>query len=411
MRIRLRRRTGFKAFLQKLQYNFDKRYLFLGAGAAALVTAIILMIVLIPSRHEAALGKMAFSVSTEGIIVRSEKLYQMDVNGKAELTVEEGQSVVAGEEIAVVYSSDYSESALNDLKNCRVKILDYLRNNMLKNILNKDLSDMDAQIDDLNAEIHEMIVSGETGDLLKYERELRNLMDERQTFLREQVNVDTQLQEYYDEEAALLAGIQGWQKSSTAESNGVVSFYFDGAESVLTPENMKKMSIAEITSILNGTSYYTLTDSTTSRPLYRLVDKNNWYVIVISDVEIPEFESKDTAFQVTFGGSDTGTYTAKATDMRKDGKQYVYYFHFEDDISKLLIARNVDLTISMEYVGVIVPENAIRTKNDQKGIYIKNSENNREFIPVEILINSEGYAIIQAIDLTASLTEGTTLLY
>ena len=411
MRKRLRRRTGFKAFLQKLQYNFDKRYLFLGAGAAALVTAIILMIVLIPSRHEAALGKMAFSVSTEGIIVRSEKLYQMDVNGKAELTVEEGQSVVAGEEIAVVYSSDYSESALNDLKNCRVKILDYLRNNMLKNILNKDLSDMDAQIDDLNAEIHEMIVSGETGDLLKYERELRNLMDERQTFLREQVNVDTQLQEYYDEEAALLAGIQGWQKSSTAESNGVVSFYFDGAESVLTPENMKKMSIAEITSILNGTSYYTLTDSTTSRPLYRLVDKNNWYVIVISDVEIPEFESKDTAFQVTFGGSDTGTYTAKATDMRKDGKQYVYYFHFEDDISKLLIARNVDLTISMEYVGVIVPENAIRTKNDQKGIYIKNSENNREFIPVEILINSEGYAIIQAIDLTASLTEGTTLLY
>lgn len=411
MKRRAGKRTNFKAYVQKLHYNFDKRYLLMGIGGVLLVALVVLMIVLIPTRHEAALGKMAFSVSTEGIIVRSEKLYQMDVNGKAELTVEEGQSVTKGEEIAVVYSSDYSESTLTDLKNCRAKILDYLRNNMLKNILNKDLSDMDAQIDELTVKIHDMIANGETGNLLKFERELVNLMDERQTFLREQVNVDTQLQEYYDEESALLAGIQGWQKSSTAESDGVVSFYFDGAESVLTPENMLKMSVSEITSILDGKSYYTLTDSTTSRPLYRLVDKNNWYVMVISDVQIPEFETKNTSFQVKFGGSDTGSYTAKVSEFRKDGKQFVYYFHFEDDITKLLIARNVDLTVSMEYVGVIVPENAVKTKNDQMGVYIRNSDNNREFIPIEILINSDGYAIIQAVDITAPLTEGITLLY
>ncbi|MBR2223764.1 MAG: hypothetical protein IJ973_05510, partial [Christensenellaceae bacterium] len=144
MKRRAGKRTNFKAYVQKLHYNFDKRYLLMGIGGVLLVALVVLMIVLIPTRHEAALGKMAFSVSTEGIIVRSEKLYQMDVNGKAELTVEEGQSVTKGEEIAVVYSSDYSESTLTDLKNCRAKILDYLRNNMLKNILNKDLSDMDA---------------------------------------------------------------------------------------------------------------------------------------------------------------------------------------------------------------------------------------------------------------------------
>ena len=408
---RSKRRAPLSVMLQRLKFNFDMRHLLMGIGAIALIVAVVLMIVLIPTKHDAEQGKMSFSVATEGIIIRSEKLYQMDVNGKAELTVEEGQSVARGEEIALVYSSDYSESALNDLKNIQAKILDYLRNNLMKNILNQDLSNLDAQIADLTEKIHQMIADNKTGDLLKYERELRNLMEQRQTFLREQVNVDSQLQSYYEEEAALLAGIEGWRRSSTAESDGVVSFYFDGAESVLTPANMMKLTVSDISNILDGKSYYTLTDSTTSRPLYRLVEKNNWYVVVISESRIPEFESKNTAFQVKFGGADSDTYTAKIAEVREEGKNYIYYFHFNDDISKLIIARNVDMSISMDYVGIMVPENAIKTRNGVKGVYIRNEENDKQFIPVEILINNDGYAIIQAVDITAPLTEGVTLLY
>lgn len=411
MRKRSKRRAPLSVLLQRLKFNFDIRYLFMGVGAIAAVALIVLLIVFIPTRHEAQQGKMSFSVATEGIVVRSEKLYQMDVNGKAELTVEEGQSVAKGEEIAMVYSSDYSESALNDLKNIQAKILDYLRNNLMKNILNQDLSNLDAQIAELTEKIHQMIADNKTGDLLKYERELRNLMEQRQTFLREQVNVDSQLQSYYEEEAALLAGIEGWRRSSTAESDGVVSFYFDGAESVLTPANMMKLTVTDISNILDGKSYYTLTDSTTSRPLYRLVEKNNWYVVVISESRIPEFESKDTAFQVKFGGADSDTYTAKAMEVREEGKNFIYYFHFTDDISKLIIARNVDMTISMDYVGIMVPEKAIRTRNGEKGVYIRNEDKDKQFIPVEILINNDGYAIIQAVDLEDPLNENSTLLY
>lgn len=411
MRRRLRKRSAVNAMLQKVKFGVDKRYFLYAAGGALLIAAIILAIVLIPTCHDAKMGKMSFSVAAEGIIVRSEKLYQMDVNGKAELTVEEGQSVSEGEEIAVVYSSDYSEATLTSLKNCQVKILDYLRNNLLKDVLNQDLANMDAQIEELTAQIHEMIMDEETGDLLKYERELRNLMTERQTFLREQVNVDSQLQSYYDEEAALLAGIEGWKRSSTAESDGVVSFYFDGAESVLTPANMVKLSVSDITNILDGKSYYTLTDSTTSRPLYRLVEKNNWYAVVISETKIPEFHSENTAFHVSFGGSDSQSYTAKVTEVRQEGKNYIYYFHFTDDVSKLIIARNVDMTISMDYVGVIVPQSAVKEKDGEKGVYIRNTENAKQFIPVEILINNDGYAIIQAVDVANTLNENSVLLY
>jgi len=174
---------------------------------------------------------------------------------------------------------------------------------------------------------------------------------------------------------------------------------------------MVKLSVSDITNILEGKSYYTLTDSTTSRPLYRLVEKNNWYVVVISDIEIPEFSSKDTAFQVNFGGSNSDNYTAKVTEVRTEGKNYIYYFHFTDDISKLVIARNVDMTISKEYVGVLVPEKAIKKKGGKLGVYIRNSDNEKLFVPVEILINNDGSAIIQAVDLTDPLNETSVLLY
>lgn len=51
-------------------------------------------------------------------------------------------------------------------------------------------------------------------------------------------------------------------KIFVAEEDGVVSYYFDGAEASLTPENMLDLTANEILNIQNGKSYYTLAAST-----------------------------------------------------------------------------------------------------------------------------------------------------
>ena len=379
--------------VNKLLYGMDRRVLF-GIGAAVLVIIVAAVIILvIPKTVTAEEGTLSFNVTADGVVVRDELLYQMDVNGKAEFAVEEGEAVAQGQEIAVVYSRDYSESAITDLKNCQTKVYDYIKNNLLKDVLNKDLSDMDAQISVLSEQIKEEVKSADTGNLLSLERQLQSLMKDRQDFLREQVNIDSQLQKLMDEESALSARIEGWKKSSAAERDGIVSFYFDGAEAVLTPANMKKLTASDISSILNGKSYYTLTNSTSTRPLYRLIDANNWYVILMCDEEIPEF-AENTTFKAVFR-SDDNVYTAKMSGMKQDDKKFLYYFEFSQNIGNLLIARNVKMTVSADYTGIMVPEKAVKTQDGVDGIYAR-IDNKRTFIPVTVLIKNEGYVIIQA---------------
>lgn len=190
-----------------------------------------------------------------------------------------------------VYTKDYSQSVIDDLNTCEKKILDYLRNNLLKDVLNKDLDALDKQIDELSDEIRAAIISGNDSQLSNYYTQLCTLMNQRQEFLRKQVNEDDELKSLYKQETALLAQIESWTKFSIAEEDGVVSYYFDGAEASLTPENMLDLTANEILNIQNGKSYYTLAASTESIPLYRLVNPNDWYVAVVSNEKIEEFET------------------------------------------------------------------------------------------------------------------------
>lgn len=396
--MRRKRFSGINQKLSKFQnifYGMNKRVLLCICAAIIVAILTVVIILVIPKTIIAEEGTLSFSVTADGIVVRNELLYQMDVNGRAEFSVEEGESVAKGQEIAVVYSRDYSETAINDLKNTRTKIYDYIKNNLLKDVINKDLADMDVQISVLTNQIIEEVNASNTGNLLRMERELRNLMEDRQDFIREQVNIDSQLQKLLDEENALIARIEGWKKSSMSERDGVVSFYFDGAEAVLTPANMKKLTANDISGILTGKTYYTLIDSTTTRPLYRLIDANDWYVILMCDEEIPEF-AENTTFKTVFR-SDNNVYTAKMTGMKEDDDKYLYYFSFSQNIGNLLIARNVKMTVSTDYSGLVVPEKAIVNVEGIDGVYIKN-ERKRTFVPVTVLIKNEGYVIIQAMD-------------
>lgn len=382
---------------------------FIIAGAAILIALIIvLFIVLRPSLLLAEEGTVQFGVDLDGIVIRSEKLYQMDVNGKVELTAEEGQKVSAGDEVVSVYSSDYSESVVAELKSCQEKIFDYLRNNLLKGVQNKELQDLDDQIASLTEKIQSQVKGESSDNLITLERELKNLMDERLRFLREQVNVDAELQKYYEEEAALQARVDGWIMSNVAESDGIVSFYFDGAETMLTTDNMTKLSKKDINNILEGKSYYTLTNSSSARPLYRLVDEYKWYVVVVSPKKIDEFEN-DLAFNVTFAGAKEPVYTAKVIDSKEDSGEYIYYLSFNQSIEALLLARNVEMRVYADYVGIKVPNSAVVSQGGEQGVYVRNEKKQKVFIPVDVLITAGDYSIIQSSDVTSPIAEGSEI--
>ena len=256
-------------------------------------------------------GTMRFEYDAEGIVIRSEKLYQAENYGKTVFLAEEGQSVAAGASIAEVYSWDYSEQDVEELYTLQDTIMDYLEVYMLQDALNQDLQSLTDSIVEKTEEIAAVVRGETTGDLQKLERELKILMDERQRFLRESLNEDDQLRTYYEQENNLQTRINDSKTTITAESAGLVSFYFDGTETLLTPENMQNLTVQNIQDITAGKSFYQQDGQDVTKPLYRLVEQNLFYVVMVADEQVPEF-ANNTAFQVQFSGDEESTYVGKA---------------------------------------------------------------------------------------------------
>lgn len=374
-------------------------------GTAFLVAMFFLFNVrLLPAEK----GTVSFAHSMEGMLVRSEKLYKAQNYGKTEFLAVEGQVVETGAEIANVYSWEYNDSVVNELRLVQEKIIDYLENNALKDVINKDVESLSASISDKEKEIRAVVRGEVKGDLLKLEEELQNLMGERQKYLRDAVQEDDVLRGFYQEEAALQAKIEDWKTTTFAESPGIISFYFDGAETLMTPDNMKKLSLQTLDEIYNGKTYYSADTENATRPLYRLVDRNIWYTVTVSEKEIPEFQT-GSAFRVMFQGDEQLEYSGIVVDCIRDSGKFVYFFEFNANVDNLLLARQVDMQVTAEYTGIQVPLKALKTVNGVTGVYCRNEEKEKVFEPVRILIKEGEIALVEPADYASDLNVGTEI--
>jgi len=401
-----RSRIRFMNFISRV-VNSKLTYIIAGGIAAA---AVVVLLVALFSVKSAVVERdtVPFSVEQTGIIIRSEKLYKAENYAKTEFIAEEGQVVAAGAEIANVYSWEYNDEVIESLRIIREKILDYQVNNIYKDVVSKDLETINEAIYQGTLRLQAVVLGTSDEDLQKLEREIGQLMDERSKLLKASVQADDTLTGFYAEEAALLARIEGWKITSYAESDGIVSFYFDGAETLLTPDNMYKLTVKDIEDVINGKTYYAVSGENSARPLYRLVDRDDWYVVALSDREVPEFEN-DTAFQVRFTENDDLKYVGKIEGIKQEDGKYKYYFHFNQSIDKLLLARRVDMTVSADYVGLSVPEKAIKVRDGVTGVTYSNDGGKRTFEEVRVLIRYDGKALIEPVALDSALDVGSVV--
>ena len=258
-----RKKLSLRKKRSRMDLNKAKKYLIGGATAAFVLLVAVLLIVLRPGTYIIETGNISFSVNSTGVMIRNETLYSAEGYRKTEFLAEEGQNLSQGSPIADVYSSDYSEKDYQDLKELQEKILDYQQSNAQTGIIDEDMKALDEQIRNKTEQIRKVITREAQGNLQNLQREIAQLMDERANIMRNASIEDTQLSEFYAQEKELLNRIQNYKKTIVAEKNGIVSFYFDGTENILTPGNLDKLTVKSINDIVNGKFTDTMDDGLT----------------------------------------------------------------------------------------------------------------------------------------------------
>ena len=394
------RRNGKNEFLGKLP---------LYCIIAALAIALIIVVVNIakPKTFAIESGAMSFQTDGSGIMIKNETLYSAEGYGRAEYLALDGQFVQTGTPIAEVYSNDYSENDYNTLKELREKILDYQQNNAQTGVINEDMASLDEQIGRISDQIRAVISKEQEGDLNQLQIDITRLMDERSNIMRSAAKEDSQLSSYYEQENTLLDKIKTYRRELVAEKDGLVSFYFDGTETVLSPATMNSLNVKTINNVINGRLGLDL--SNTVKPLYKIVDRNNWNIAVLMDKEVPEF-IENQKFVVAFSFGNDYSYEGRLISHIEDNGKYIYIFNFEENIDKLLRARRISCTISVRYTGFQVDNSVIKKKDGEKGIYfLKNGE--KTFVPVNVLISQGGKSIIKVKDPDSGLKDGSEVFF
>ena len=175
-------RTSGRGRSSRIKPDHTRMYIIIGIIAVAVVITTLVLLLYAP-KAEAAEGTMSFAYEGKGLVIRKEKLYKSETYGKTTFLAQEGEVVTTGTAIADVYTWDYNANDVAQLNVIEDTIMDYQEKYILDESLKKELENMNTGVNQKAKEISDVVSGAATGNLIKLEQELKQLMQERQKFL------------------------------------------------------------------------------------------------------------------------------------------------------------------------------------------------------------------------------------
>ena len=187
---------------------------------------------------------------------------------------------------------------------------------------------------------------------------------------------------------------------------GVISYYYDGYESLLTPDNL-----IDAQSFIpdEGTIdvQFIQTDSIKkNQPLYKLITSDTWYIVCLVPNENTDKYTWGNSVSIEF---ETGSVSGKIANIYP-GDEYasvvISTSKYFADYDKL---RQCDVTIVLsDSKGLIVPNTAITTIDEQTGVYVKNISGDYIFTNVKVKADNGTNSVVYADTYTVLYEDGLT---
>lgn len=175
--------------------------------------------------------------------------------------------------------------------------------------------------------------------------------------------------------------------------NGLVSYYIDGYEAMITPDTMETLSKDEVTKLDMGLENVTRKTTLANEPLFKIVDNNVWYAVCwVDDEDIIKYKKGGTVtLQLPLGDVKGTTF-----DIKDDNGEWMIILKFNRYYSDLPRIRKVDANVITEdYKGLIIPNRCISSKDGKYGVYVKDVGGDFVFRPVQAITSDGEYSLVR----------------
>ena len=211
---------------------------------AGIITIVAVVANLLKKTGEIEFGSLGADLEATAAIIRDEKIIMSEPYEKITYDVVEGETVNNDQVIAQMYKRGYQDETMVTLLTLQKQIYDY-QFQLLGGQPPQELADLNASIDGVELQIRAVSRGESELDMLDLEQTLKDLENQRVTLMQTIVTPDTALTQLYNDLKTQQNVMSGWKRDiKNTSGTGVVSFYFDGYEQVLSVNKLSTINSA-----------------------------------------------------------------------------------------------------------------------------------------------------------------------
>lgn len=344
-----------------------------------------------PDTEIVRFGELSTEKEYQCLIVRNEQVVNSPSEGTIKYYTEEGEKVEKNYKIGEIYTSDVSDKDRKKLKELNSRIEEIQSNK--SDLFKVDIDKLDNEINIIVDELRNARIQGDYEKIRSLDVSLSSKIDKKRRVSGDKSFSGANLDKLKGEKNVLESKIKNSILEINSPEAGIISYYIDGFEEILTPSNLVNLKYEFVKTMVPESNKLKYDKVIYNQPIFKLTDNTAWFIVIITDLE--DANTYKIGKGVSIDISETriaGEVTDKIIDEPKSfivvkTNQYVNGFN------KL---RKVNLNIIKEqYEGLKIYRDSIIEKDGQLGVYLLNVNRKAVFKPIKVLGYNNEYAIIQ----------------
>lgn len=175
---------------------------------------------------------------------------------------------------------------------------------------------------------------------------------------------------------------------------GVVSYYADGYEGKIRPDNMEKGTY-EYFNKLSQDNVVDLSRNAIAKgePVFKVADRTKWYIVCFIDKKHLDRYQKEQEVTVEFEDDFVRAKVYKADQQDGKGRVILVTDHYYEKFAKTRVADVSLVTDSGR--GLIIENSSLTEEKGMQGVYVKNKTNDYYFVPVKVIVSDGERSLVK----------------
>lgn len=181
----------------------------------------------------------------------------------------------------------------------------------------------------------------------------------------------------------------------SVQRGGVISYYADGYESRIRPDNMKNGGYSYY-SKLSQDSVQNLQSDTVAKgaPIFKVVDRTQWYIVTFVPKDNGKRYKKGQDVKVEFEDATVDAEVHSVT-ADGDGEHTRVILVCSNYYGKYMQMRACPVSlVTYEERGLLVENSSITEENGQQGVLVKKKTGGYDFVPIKVYATDGTYSLV-----------------